>query len=80
MHWPIQAVLRLSAKQAVREFMVPASQYALACFSGRLVEVDPQEWCFFVSLFNWEGAKNRLKGKVLYPPIEPHQLRLIFLD
>jgi len=63
MHWPIQAVLCLPAKQAGREFIVPASQSALLCFSGRLVEVDQQKWCFFISLFNWKGAENRLRNK-----------------
>ena len=47
-----QAVLGLPAKQVVREFIMPASQYALVCFSDRLVEVGQQDWCFFVSLFN----------------------------
>ena len=63
MHWPIQAVLCLPAKQAGREFIVPASQSALLCFSGRLVEVDQQKWCFFISLFNWKGAENRLRAQ-----------------
>jgi len=62
MYWPTQAVLCLPAKQAVREFIVPASQYALVCFSDRLVETGQQDWCFFVSLFNWKGAKNRLSN------------------